>query len=76
MLKPSPYFAFTIHIDGLQERHDESVAKQGVFEEAVEGKVTEAEEPSPAEYARRRAGYIRSGGGTPPPGATPIDGVP
>ena len=34
--KPSPYFAFTIHIDGLQERHDESVAKQGVFEEAIE----------------------------------------
>ncbi|HWF41316.1 MAG TPA: adenosyl-hopene transferase HpnH, partial [Acidothermaceae bacterium] len=34
--KPSPYFAFTIHIDGLQERHDESVAKDGVFEEAIE----------------------------------------
>jgi len=44
-----------------------------MFEEAVEGKVTEAEEPSPAEYARRRAGYIRAGGGTPPAGATPID---
>ncbi len=34
--KPSPYFAFAIHIDGLQERHDESVAKEGVFDEAVE----------------------------------------
>ncbi|GAA0253846.1 adenosyl-hopene transferase HpnH [Actinomadura nitritigenes] len=33
--KPSPYFAFTVHIDGLQERHDESVCKEGVFEEAV-----------------------------------------
>ncbi|MWA01662.1 adenosyl-hopene transferase HpnH [Actinomadura sp. LD22] len=32
---PSPYFAFTVHIDGLQERHDESVCKEGVFEEAV-----------------------------------------
>lgn len=26
---PSPYFAFTVHIDGLRERHDESVAKEG-----------------------------------------------
>ena len=26
-----------------------------------------------AEYARRRAAYIRAGGGTPPPGAEPID---
>ena len=33
---PSPYFAFTVHIDGLRERHDESVAKEGVFDEAVE----------------------------------------
>jgi hopanoid biosynthesis associated radical SAM protein HpnH len=33
--KPSQYFAFAIHIDGLRERHDESVAKQGVFDEAI-----------------------------------------
>ncbi|HKC28916.1 MAG TPA: adenosyl-hopene transferase HpnH [Jatrophihabitans sp.] len=33
--KPSPYFSFAIHIDGLRERHDESVAKEGVFDEAV-----------------------------------------
>jgi len=33
--KPSPYFAFTIHLDGLRERHDESVDKEGVFDEAV-----------------------------------------
>lgn len=32
---PSPYFAFAVHIDGLRERHDESVAKEGVFDEAV-----------------------------------------
>src|SRR5689334_23748565 len=25
---PSPYFAFTVHIDGLRERHDASVAKE------------------------------------------------
>jgi hypothetical protein len=27
---------------------------------------------TPAEYAQRRAGYIRAGGGTPPPGAEPV----
>jgi len=34
--KPSPYFAWAVHIDGLEERHDESVAKKGVFAQAVE----------------------------------------
>ncbi|MBG0740613.1 adenosyl-hopene transferase HpnH [Paeniglutamicibacter antarcticus] len=33
---PSPYFAFTIHLDGLRERHDKSVCQDGVFDEAVE----------------------------------------
>ena len=32
---PSPYFAFAVHIDGLAQRHDESVCKEGVFDEAV-----------------------------------------
>jgi hopanoid biosynthesis associated radical SAM protein HpnH len=34
-LRPSHYFAFAVHIDGLRQRHDESVAKEGVFDEAV-----------------------------------------
>ncbi|HEY3868181.1 MAG TPA: adenosyl-hopene transferase HpnH [Actinocrinis sp.] len=34
--KPSPYFAWVVHIDGLKERHDESVCKEGGFEGAVE----------------------------------------
>jgi hopanoid biosynthesis associated radical SAM protein HpnH len=33
--KPSPYFSFAIHVDGLRERHDESVDKEGVFDEAM-----------------------------------------
>src|SRR6204780_2154526 len=33
---PSRYFAWTVHIDGLADRHDESVCKDGVFDEAVE----------------------------------------
>ena len=34
--KPSPYFRWVVHIDGLRERHDESVSKEGVFDKAVE----------------------------------------
>jgi hopanoid biosynthesis associated radical SAM protein HpnH len=33
--EPSPYFAWAVHIDGLRERHDASVCKEGVFDEAV-----------------------------------------
>ena len=32
---PSPYFSWAVHIDGLRERHDESVAREGVFDKAV-----------------------------------------
>jgi hopanoid biosynthesis associated radical SAM protein HpnH len=34
-LKPSEYLSFAIHVDGLRERHDESVSKEGVFDEAI-----------------------------------------
>lgn len=33
--KPSPYFSWSVHIDGLRERHDQSVARQGVFDKAI-----------------------------------------
>jgi hopanoid biosynthesis associated radical SAM protein HpnH len=33
--KPSPYFAWAVHMDGLRERHDESVCRDGVFDKAV-----------------------------------------
>ncbi len=36
LFKPSPYFAWSVHIDGLKERHDESVCRTGVFDKAVE----------------------------------------
>jgi bacterioferritin-associated ferredoxin len=36
------------------------------------GEGTDLDALSPEEYARRRAAYIRSGGGVPPPGATPL----
>jgi hopanoid biosynthesis associated radical SAM protein HpnH len=34
--KPHRNFAWMVHIDGLRERHDESVNKDGVFDQAVE----------------------------------------
>ncbi|MGC1185689.1 MAG: adenosyl-hopene transferase HpnH [Candidatus Dormiibacterota bacterium] len=33
--KPNPYFAWSIHMDGLKERHDQSVCRDGVFDKAV-----------------------------------------
>jgi NAD(P)H-nitrite reductase large subunit len=47
-----------------------------LFEEHRQGAKPEQSEPSPQQYAASRAGYIRAGGGTPPPGATPIEPVP
>ena len=35
LFKPHPYFSWSIHIDGLRERHDESVCREGVFDKAV-----------------------------------------
>jgi len=34
--EPSPYLTFSIHLDGLKDEHDRSVAQEGVFERAVE----------------------------------------
>ncbi len=34
--EPSPYFSWSVHVDGLRERHDQSVSRQGVFDRAVE----------------------------------------
>ena len=34
--RPSPYLAFSVHLDGLRARHDASVCREGVFDRAVE----------------------------------------
>jgi hopanoid biosynthesis associated radical SAM protein HpnH len=36
LFKPSPYFSWSIHVDGVRERHDESVCREGVFDKAVD----------------------------------------
>ena len=33
---PSPYLTFSVHLDGLKERHDASVCRKGVYDKAVE----------------------------------------
>jgi hopanoid biosynthesis associated radical SAM protein HpnH len=33
--QPSRYFSWVVHIDGLRERHDSAVAREGVFDQAV-----------------------------------------
>jgi hopanoid biosynthesis associated radical SAM protein HpnH len=32
---PSPYFTWVVHLDGLRERHDEFVEREGTFDKAV-----------------------------------------
>jgi len=36
LFEPSPYLTFSVHLDGLKERHDKLVSSDGVFESAVE----------------------------------------
>ena len=33
---PSPYFTFSVHLDGMQARHDELVCRDGTFDIAVQ----------------------------------------
>ncbi len=44
-----------------------------LFEAGARPGGTGEELPSAAQYARGRTHYVQEGGGTPPPGATPID---
>jgi hopanoid biosynthesis associated radical SAM protein HpnH len=33
--EPSPYLNFTVHLDGMREKHDECVDRKGVFDTAI-----------------------------------------
>ena len=35
LFKPSPYFVWSVHLDGDKEMHDRSVCEEGVYERAV-----------------------------------------
>lgn len=43
-----------------------------IHRQVMQGGQTDLEKLTSEEYARRRAAYIRSGKGKPPPGATPL----
>jgi hopanoid biosynthesis associated radical SAM protein HpnH len=34
--KPSPYFSWVVHLDGMRERHDQFVEREGIFDKAVD----------------------------------------
>ena len=36
-IPPSKYFCWVVHMDGMEEKHDESVVRKGVFKKAVAG---------------------------------------
>ena len=36
LFKPSVYFSWSIHLDGVGARHDEAVCRNGIFDKAVE----------------------------------------
>ncbi|MXY78593.1 MAG: adenosyl-hopene transferase HpnH [Chloroflexi bacterium] len=36
LFTPSPYFTFSVHMDGVREDHDASVCREGVYDVAVE----------------------------------------
>ncbi|MFQ6019038.1 MAG: adenosyl-hopene transferase HpnH [Kiloniellaceae bacterium] len=35
LFRPSPYLTFSVHLDGLEDEHDQAVDRTGVFERAV-----------------------------------------
>jgi NAD(P)H-nitrite reductase large subunit len=44
-----------------------------MFEQAVLSGETSVDFPTAEDYAKMRSKYVREGGGTPPPGATPAE---
>jgi hopanoid biosynthesis associated radical SAM protein HpnH len=36
LFEPSPYLFFSVHLDGLEKKHDEAVCQEGVFKKAVD----------------------------------------
>ena len=33
--KPSPYFTWSVHLDGMKDEHDKAVCQEGVFDRCV-----------------------------------------
>ena len=62
----------------LRRLFDEAVARGETLADPnawTDESLQSCEELSSREYARKRTDYVKAGGGTPPPGATPIDDI-
>jgi NAD(P)H-nitrite reductase large subunit len=46
---------------------------QKMFDDMSQGRSNKSQLPGREEYSRQRTCYVRTGGGTPPAGATPLD---
>jgi NAD(P)H-nitrite reductase large subunit len=44
-----------------------------LFDEVIRDQACSEPDPTAAQHAQARSAYVRAGGGTPPPGATPIE---
>ncbi len=56
---------------GDHARDDHGTGDHGIGDHGIG--IEESEEPTAEQYAQDRSRYVRAGGGTPPPGATPVD---
>lgn len=45
----------------------------GKMFDAAQAGATAADDPDATEYAKQRSAYVKAGGGTPPPGAAPVE---
>jgi len=62
------------YLEKLFREHAAAAASPSSTDSTGSSPATETvAEPTAEEYARLRARYVRAGGGTPPPGATPIE---
>ena len=59
LFEPSPYLFFSVHLDGLKDHHDKSVAQEGVFDIAVSAiKKAAGQGASPSMSTRRSSTAI------------------
>ena len=68
--------ALTYHRVGLPDQSYHAAswdATPAMFEEQVRGHQPAEPEADATQYKQGRSEYVRAGGGTPPPGATPIE---
>ena len=59
-------------LERMFQAAQEGADGEGADGEAADGAAGKADLPTATEYADQRGDYVRSGGGTPPAGATPI----